>query len=174
MQAELDALINNQIKPCLEEVPEKIRNATIETAIAIRTCHEDGQSKLSLIQQDIKNYRDTKQSAINGAFAYIQSCSDESDQPDFGDKIKCAIDASRNISSTVKVLQENISSTTEIISSRIRNSLAETREFVATAFKQVNWKFRISWKKRDIALKTQTRPGLLQLPKLSNLHPKIH
>lgn len=128
LQAELDALINNQIKPCLEEIPEKIKNATIETAIAIRTCHD--QSKLSLIQQDIKNYRNTKQAAINGALSHIYLCSD---QPDFGDKIKCAVDASRNISSTVRVLHENIANTTEIILGQIKSALAESHECVAAA-----------------------------------------
>lgn len=129
VKAELDDLMNN-LNLCFEEVPEKIRNAKNETAIEIKACHEDGLSKLSQIQQDIKNYRDTKQAAINGAISYIQSCSDE---PDFGDKIKCAVDASRNISSTVRVLQENIANTTEIISGRIKNALAENHECVTTA-----------------------------------------
>lgn len=139
VKAELNALMNN-LNPCLEEVPEKIRNAKNETAIEIKACHEDGLSKLSQIQQDIKNYRDTKQAAINGAISYIQSCSD---QPDFGDKIKCAVDASRNISSTVRVLQENIASTSEIISGRIRNALAENHECVARALQAGQLKIQV-------------------------------
>lgn len=128
--AELKELIEEQIVPCLEHVPENIEKVREETRIAVEACREDGKMKLSAVRQDMENYRVINQLEVDGMSAYIHSCVD---QPNLGDKIKCAVDAARNISASVSVIRENIANTSEIISAKIRSAVQETHECIAAA-----------------------------------------
>lgn len=119
---ELNAIINGQIKPCLGDVPDKVKIAIEETHLAIRVCHKNGWSKLSSIQEDINNYKNTNQKAVEGVIASIHSCVEE---PDFGEKIKCAVDAARQISGALVVIRENIASTSTLVSTKIQEAVAE-------------------------------------------------
>lgn len=125
-------IVNQQIKPCLAGAKEKVESIKEETKQSISTCHQQGLFKLMSIQDDIENYREINNSAIGNAFVFIQSCLN---QPNFGEKIKCAVDASRNVSKTVEVLRENISETSHKIAAKIRGAVAETQKCVATAIR---------------------------------------
>lgn len=139
-QEEMDALINGQVVPCLNGVIERIQLARDETTNAINICHANGRDKLSTISQDIENYQKTKRESIEGMQAFIQFCVNE---PSFGDKIKCAVDASRNISSTIGVLRENIANTTTIINAKINQVAQETHECVANELRQGQEKIQV-------------------------------
>lgn len=129
---ELDALIQEQIKPCLQNTQENIENVKENTKIAVEACQENGESKLSSIQLDIKAYEETNQRAVDAMSASIQSCVNETN---FGDKIKCAVDASRNISSNVQIIRKNIANTTSLVLTEIREAVVETHECIANAIR---------------------------------------
>lgn len=128
VEAELDSLINDQVRPCLADVPDKIKTVRNETELAVEQCRETGRSHLAAIEEDVVKYREVNQAAIEGVFAYIQSCAN---QPNPGDKIKCAVDAARNISSTVEVVRENIANTSKTVSATIRSVILDTHECIA-------------------------------------------
>lgn len=128
VQAQLEALINDQLKPCLEGIPEEIRAVHEETRSRIQTCQENGWSQLSLIEEDIENYRNINQEAAEGVVEFIQTCGNLTD---VGDKIKCAVDAARNITNTIRVIRENIVNTSTIVSAKIRSAVTETHECIS-------------------------------------------
>lgn len=127
---ELEVLIDEQIWPCLENIPEGIENVREQTLVAAENCQENGESKLSSIQLDVESYRESNQQSVEGMSAFIQACRN---QANLGDQIKCAVDASRNISSSIGVLRENLANTTEIVSAKLESAVRETRECIATA-----------------------------------------
>lgn len=123
VQAEAD-----QIQPCIEDIPEKIQNVREETRAAIKKCLENGRAQLQSIRDDIDNYRKINHEAIAGVQTFIEECVN---RPSFGDKIKCAVDASRNISATVEVFRDNIENTKNIVVQKIREASASTHECIA-------------------------------------------
>lgn len=127
---EMQQQINEEIEPCLEDACEKIKNVKAEASGTIDACRSEGYLKLSTIREDIENYRQLNQKTFEGMVTFIQSCHE---QPSFGDKIKCAVDASRNISSSVTVFQENVHNTTISVGETIRSSAEETHECIWAA-----------------------------------------
>lgn len=125
VKAELEALVNEQIKPCLEGLPQKIKAVEEETKQALKVCRRNGWSNLQTIKDDVANYRAIKQEAVTGMTAFIQSCANESS---FSEKIKCTVEASRNVSRTAGVLRENIANTTAIVSAKIRTTVSKTHD----------------------------------------------
>lgn len=130
VQRQIDSLVNGQLRPCLDGITEKIENVRQETKAARDNCREEGWSMLLSIQEDVDNYRQVNQELFNGTLHYIAACAN---QPNIGDAIKCAVDASRNISRSVAIFRENLRETTIVISEKFRTAAAETHECISSA-----------------------------------------
>ena len=132
IKAELEVLVNEQLKPCLQEFRENIKAVEEETKREIKNCRDNGWKNLKTIQEDVENYKMIHHEAVQNLADFIDSCKN---QPNFGDKIKCAVDASRLISTTIGVLRENIKTTTQIVSEKIKITVFQTRECIAEQLK---------------------------------------
>ena len=90
VQAQIDALINGKIKPCLSGIPENIQIVREETRNNIQQCVEGGKLQLASIREKVQKYSIGTQQEIQKSQKIIDQCVQE---PNFGDKIKCAVDA---------------------------------------------------------------------------------
>ncbi|CAO1420836.1 unnamed protein product [Diamesa serratosioi] len=127
VQAQIDALINGKIKPCLSGIPEDIQVVRQETRDNIEKCVEGGKLQLSSVKQEVEKYKVGTQLEIQKSQEIIDKCVQEQN---FGDKIKCAVDAARIVSSAIARIRENISDTIETYRTSIGAILSGTMQCV--------------------------------------------
>lgn len=148
-------LLNGVIKPCIEEVPEKIQKVKNATTDAVQECHQAGLAKLMSLQDDVLKYQQVNQNAIGASYMHIQTCFNA---PNFGDKVICAVNAARNVSDTVEVLRENIVNTSAIISAKVKSAAVETHQCVSEKLKEGKQKIEeILNEARECLKETTTR-----------------
>lgn len=129
----VEKLINDTIKPCFEAVPEKvekIRNATHE---GVQNCLQSGLAQLMSIQHDVQDYKEVNQKAVEASYSHIQACFSA---PNFGDKVICAVNASRNITATVELLRVNIANLSTTVSEKVKSSATQTHSCVTSKLKE--------------------------------------
>lgn len=114
-QAEIESLIGDKILPCLEGKQQKIQGIKNQTILDIQKCNNESQSQLDQLDQDLEVYTNNTNEQIDGIRKSLRLCIEE---PDFGEKIKCAVDASRVISNNVGQILENIGNATQLFISR--------------------------------------------------------
>lgn len=124
---QIDKLVNEEILPCLEGVLGEVDNVLTEATAGIRNCQEIATGKLTAIREDVESFKKVNQAAFEGALAFVHECSTLSN---FGDKVKCIVDASRNMSSAVAVFRENLSHFISVVEARVGEVVAETKECV--------------------------------------------
>lgn len=133
VEAEVETLVNEKIEPCFEGVREKLNNTRYETRAGIKACRENGREKLSTIREDVKNYREINQAAIEGVQAYLEACAN---QTEFNSKIRCALDAARNITDTARAIRENYLNTRAIIAAKVHQAAYETHECIVNELRE--------------------------------------
>jgi Protein of unknown function (DUF725) len=149
-------LLNGVIKPCIEEVPEKIKKVKNETITEVQKCQQTGLAKLMALQNDVLEYQKVNQAAVGASYAHIQACFSA---PNFGDKVICAVNAARNVSDTVEVLRQNIVNTSATISAKVKAAALETHECVSNKLKEGQQKIEgILNEARECLAQTTTTP----------------
>lgn len=123
VQEQLNALVNETVKPCLDGLNGEIIGVQNETLTNIALCYETGRTELDKISEYIANYTAKNNQEFQSVRDKIQECIAE---PDFGDKIKCAVDASNTIRDAVINYAQNIDDTAKGIFSTITNSVNGT------------------------------------------------
>lgn len=90
VQAQIDILINGKIKPCLSSIPEDIMASRQLTRSNVKQCIDGGKLQLSKIKDAVEGYKVGTQQEIQKSQEIIDKCVKEHN---FGEKIKCAVDA---------------------------------------------------------------------------------
>lgn len=98
-----------------------------EVTAKIRNCREIAIENLSDIQRDVETYKKANQAAFEGALSFVQECNA---LLDVGDKIKCIVDASRNISNAVAVFRENLNHFLTVVDERVTKVVADTKDCI--------------------------------------------
>lgn len=127
VREEINERINEEIRPCFEGVPEKLEEIGNDTRSGVEVCRENERIELEVIQAEINEYRDQNKKLAEGSRQYIQSCFNQSN---FGDAIKCGVDAIRNTTATVSAIRENNNIIREIYKNKVRQVQEEARECI--------------------------------------------
>lgn len=138
LQAEIEKAAED-IRPCFDGAPEKFEEIGNDTRADVEACRASGKSKYEVIQGEINVYRDSNKKLLEGSGKYIESCFNK---PNFGDAIKCGVDAVRNVSSTVSAIDENNKAVRTIYQTKVRQVRDETRKCISdeisTARNEIN------------------------------------
>lgn len=126
MRDQLDDLINEQIKPCLEDVRHQVNEVAERTKMEVYAC---GRKQLSAIQEYINKFQTINKESVKTVVKLIHACERVND---IGEKIKCAIDASREISNAIEVIRVNIATTSAEIPVKIDKAVAEYHYCIST------------------------------------------
>lgn len=127
VREEIAKLIDDQIRPCFEGVPEKLEKIGNDTRSGVEICRENGREKFSVIQKEINEYRDTNTKLFEAARDYVASCFN---QANIGDAIKCGVDAARNVTDAVNAIRENNKIIHDIYDTKVREIAEETRNCI--------------------------------------------
>lgn len=124
---QIEKLINEELLPCLDRLLGEIDDAVKEVDAKIRNCRENAIENLSYIQKDVETYKKENQAAFEGTLAFVNECNA---LLDVGDKIKCIVDASRNITNAVAVFRENLSHFLTVVDERVTKVVADTKDCI--------------------------------------------
>lgn len=126
--ADFYRVINDEIRPCFNGVPEKLEKVRNETREAIATCRQNGRDQYEELRPEIQSYCNSSRELIQGAREYIRSCFQ---QQNIGDAIKCGVNAARNVSSTADSVRENNRIVWNIYQTQVRDISKQTRACIA-------------------------------------------
>lgn len=149
IQNGIETLIGDKILPYLMDIPtefEKIRNEKSEN---IEKCMNDSKIRSDSINEEIAVYVNNTSDQIEAMRASVVVCIEE---PDFGEKIKCAVDASRVIYSSIGKIFENIANATGTAISSFYSNSNQTLTCISSANE--------AGRNRTVLLLNQTRDCL--------------
>lgn len=124
---QIEKLVNEELLPCLEEALSKIDGVLEETTAGIQNCREIAVENLSTIRKDVEYYKQANQATFEGVSSFVDACIS---LHDLGDKIKCLVDASRNVSSSVAAFRENLTHFLTVVDEKVSQVVVDVKECV--------------------------------------------
>lgn len=130
VQQEIESLIADQILPCLVGRSEEIETIRNETHENVAECRSNSIARLQNLVEELEVYVNNTRDEISEIRLSIRTCLDEQD---LGEKIKCAVDASRVIRASVGAIFENIRNASQTITSEVYTTATEHYQCVTQA-----------------------------------------
>lgn len=117
-------VINDEIRPCFNGLPEQLEQVRNQTREGIASCRAEGREKYEKIQPEIIEYCNSSRQLIEGARESVKSCFHHES---ISEAIKCGVQAARNVSESFNLITENNRIVLNIFQTQVREISRETR-----------------------------------------------